>query len=114
MSTHDFPLNVIVSVVKNRLVAPWEDYRDFLDHVTGQHIPLWDVERARRFVAARLLAQNKELRQLPDPPEKTDSGNAAKYVRDCAKKCRYDHLPVSTSKSKYVVRTSAQALKENG
>lgn len=107
----DFPTAVIVSVCQNRLVCPFDKYRDFLDFMTGASIPLWDVERARVAVAKRLENQYSILGKVPAPPEKTDSGNAGKYVRACSKAAACEQWTVDGGKVKFAVRTGAAALK---
>lgn len=85
MTSKVVPLNVIVSVIQNRLLCPFDEYRAFLDFQVGRRVWLWDVERARAATAARLLKEFPELAKMPAPPEKTDSGNANKHVRACGK-----------------------------
>lgn len=110
-TSRTFPLSVIASVCQNRLLCPFEEYRDFLRHATGANVALWDVERARRVVANRLQTVFIDLRKLPTPPEKTDSGNAGKYVRECATVLGYDSLTIAPGRSKFAERTLSEALK---
>lgn len=107
-----FPLSVAVSVVHNRLVCPFDTYREFLDYLVGHHVALWDVNKAREAAAAAINKRHPELAKLP-PPEKTDSGNANKYVRTVAAKVGYDTITMAPFKSARVPdRTHTQALKE--
>lgn len=85
MTDQPFPMNAIVSVIKNRLLCPFNDYRTLLNHMTGRQLGLWDVTRAREVCTAKLIRMHPELGELPNPPEKTDSGNANKYIRQCVK-----------------------------
>lgn len=105
-NTREFPLSVVVSVTKNRLVAPFDEYRGFLDYMTGTHVPLWDVERARKAVAEKLT---RLFRKIPDPPEKTDSGNASRYVKACAKKLGYETVAFTGGKIPFEVRTATES-----
>lgn len=79
----EFPAAVVVSVVQNRLLCSFSDYREFLDYMTGGEVRLYDVARARVRVADFLRASMPRLRHLPALPEKTDSGNANRYVKTC-------------------------------
>ncbi len=106
-----YPLSIIVSVCKNRLVCGFDEYRDFLNHVTGEQLPLWDVERARAATAKYLLATHKPLTKLPNPPDKTDSGNAGKYVRECAKVVGVTELDIKSEVVQCAPRTLAKAIR---
>jgi hypothetical protein len=110
--THrDFPTAVIVSVCQNRLVCPFGDYRNFLNHATGANVPLWDVERARAATAKYLQKSYAVLSKVPAPPEKTDSGNAGKYVRSCTRATGIDEWAIPSGKVKFAERTLSEALK---
>jgi hypothetical protein len=104
-------LNVIVSVVQNRLLCSFEDYRALLDFQCGHRVDLWDVPRARAAVAARLLKEFPELASIPRPPDKTDSGNANKHIRACAKTLGgVQCYTLAPRKVKLPARTLAEAL----
>lgn len=104
-------MSVIVSVLKDRLLCPFDDYRDLLNHMTGRRLPLWDVASARRACAERLTKTFPELADLPNPPEKTDSGNANKYVRQCVKATGgIDCYTIAPNKVKLAERTLSKAL----
>lgn len=109
--TRDFPTAVIVSVCQNRLVCPFDQYRDFLNFVTGANVPLWDIERARAATAKYLGQSFKVLRKVPAPPDKTDSGNAGKYVRACSKATGTDVWALEKGVVKFAERTLTKALK---
>lgn len=105
-------LSVALSVIHNRLVCSFDNYRDFLNFVVGRKIPLWDVERAREAVATSLKKKYPELVNYP-PPEKTDSGNANKYVKSVAEKVGYTTIRVAPyHRHRVPARTASSALKE--
>lgn len=107
----DFPTAAIVSVCQNRLVCPFDQYRDLINHATGATIPLWDIERARAATAKYLAKSYRVLSGVPAPPEKTDSGNAGKYVRSCTKATGIDMWSIPAGKVKFSVRTLSEAFK---
>lgn len=111
MSKQDFGISVILSVVKNRMLCPFTEYRALLDHLTGVTVPLWDVARARTVCAAWLTKTFPELAAIANPPEKTDSGNANKYVQVCKKelggKGIYD---ISGGRVKFTERTLSKTI----
>jgi hypothetical protein len=105
-------LAVIVSVIQNRLLCSFDAYREFLDFQCGRHVALWDVERARKAVAGRLLKQFPELAKIPRPPDKTDSGNANKHIRACGKALGgIECYTLAPAKVKLGKETLAQALR---
>jgi len=111
MTSREFPMSVIASVCQNRLLCPFSEYREFLDFATGAKVPLWDVERARRATAKRLEGLFGELSKMPRLPEKTDSGNAGKHVRECIKATGADTLVITSGLVRYTERSLAKALK---
>ena len=111
MTSKVFPLSVVISVCHNRLVCSFDDYREFLDFMTGVNVPLWDVERARVATANRLRTLFSDLSKAPEPPEKTDSGNAGKYVRECVKAVGFSCVTVAPGRVKFAEQTLSGALK---
>ena len=111
MTSRAFPANVVVSVVQNRLLCPMDDYRDLINYMTGHQVPLWDLTRAREVCMKRLVSTFPILKDLPPTWEKTDSGNANKYVRACVKACAgVDTWTVAPGRVKFAERTLSKAL----
>ena len=111
MTSQVFDMSVVASVVQNRLLCPFGEYRRLLSYMTGTDLPLWEISRAREECAAKLLKLFPILKQLPQLPEKTDSGNANKYIRSCVKKCSgIDTFTVAPGKVKFVERTLSKAI----
>lgn len=103
---------VIASVYHDRLVCPFDEYRAFLDYMTGTRLYLYDLPPARAAVAQYLERQHPQLKKSPRPPEKTDSGNASRYVRDVIKHMGRDHLTATPlRKGVFKPRTPTEALK---
>lgn len=111
MTTREFPMAVVISAYSNRLLCPFDQYRDFLNYMTGTNMYLHDVGRARRAVADELAKQVPELKKTDPPPEKTDSGNANKYVRACSKKAGFEYVELSPMrKGAFKTRTAKEAF----
>lgn len=105
-------LAIIVSVITNRLLCPFEDYRQFLNFSCGTEVPLWDVTTARWATRQRLLRDFPELGDLPEPPEKTDSGAGKRYVKQCGKHLGgIECYTLAPGKTDYAVRTLSDALR---
>lgn len=99
----------VLSTYHDRLLCPFEEYRDFLDYMVGTHVMLHDVARARRAVADALRKQLGELAHVEGPPEKTDSGNAGRYVKTVIKTLGYERVQVTPLKAgAFQVRTVAE------
>lgn len=111
MTTRTYPLSAALSVVHSRLVCPFDTYRDFLDYHLGHRVPMWDLSRARARVARSLGKRFPELTRFP-PPDKTDSGNANKYVKSVAVQVGYDTVSVSPYRARVKPRTATVAIKE--
>lgn len=109
MTTVDVNLDVMLSVVHNRIVCDFAEYRAFLNAMTRADVPLWEVDRARVLVADKL---NKDCPELVRhrPPEKTDSGNAKKWVKSVGKLVGYDAAEVNPLRTAMKVRTLSVAL----
>lgn len=108
MTTRTFPLSVALSAVHNRLVCPFPDYRDFLSYVVGWKVALWDVERARLVAARMVNSKYPQLQHFP-PPDKTDSGNANKYVKSVVKQVGHDVVVIPPSRGKATKKRTASA-----
>lgn len=93
--SRSFPVGVVLSAYHDRLLVPFKDYRRFLDYMTGAELYLHDVAGARRATAASLERQLPSLAQTSHPPEKTDSGNATRYVKKVAKELGCEELRVN-------------------
>lgn len=105
------PLGPVLATIHDRLVCPFDDYREFLNHVTGTDVPLWDVARARREASDHIRKQYPLLMEHK-PPEKTDNGTASRYVRAVAAKVGYEQMTVRPlAKGKFKARTGSEALK---
>lgn len=113
MKTAPVPVSVIASIYHNRLVAPFEDYRAALEHITGQTLALHNIASARKTAAAELERQIPRLKKTPRPPEKTDSGNARAYVKRFATTLGTDEdiAVTSLAKTKFKPRTFTQAYR---
>lgn len=102
---------VIASVYHDRLVCPFDQYRDFLNYMTGHDLYLYDLPRARRIVADVLDNRIPGLKKTTPPPEKTDSGNANKYVRDVCKELSADTWTLGPLKAgAFTPRTPQEAM----
>lgn len=109
--TREFPMAVVISAYRNRLLCPFDEYRAFLNYMTGHNLYLHDVGRARRAVAVELAKQVPELERTEQPPEKTDSGNANKYVRACSKRAGFEYVELHPMrKGAFKTRTSKEAF----
>lgn len=107
-------MNIIVSVYRNRLVCPFDQYRDFLNYMTGHTLYLYDLPRARAACADYLAKNHPQLKKSPRPPEKTDSGNANRYVKDVSKHMGRDEIGVNPlPKGSFKPRTPSEALKSS-
>lgn len=80
-----FPIAVVVSTYRDRLLVPFDDYRAFLDYMVGEKVWLHDVAAARKVVAKHLDQRIPALKKTDPPPEKTDSGAGGRYIKGCAK-----------------------------
>jgi len=110
--SRSFPVGVIISAYHNRLLVPFNEYRDFLDYMTGTELYLYDVASARISVLTALKRQLPQLAKVSRPPEKTDSGNATRYVRKVAKELGTDELELTPlRRGGFVPRTPKEALK---
>lgn len=109
MTTITVNLDVMLSVIHNRLVADFDTYREFLNWMTRAQLPLWEVNRARITVRKQLIKDHPELLNFP-PPDKTDSGNAKKYVRSVSKKVGYETCDVVPLRTAMKVRTLSAVL----
>lgn len=73
----------MLSVYHNRLMGSFDDVRDFLDYMTGQRVPIWDIPAAMRLVRASLDQQCEWLHRFAvDPEAKPDS--FPKFIRQMA------------------------------
>lgn len=111
MTTREFPMRVVVSVYRNRLLCPFDEYRAFINWMINSDVPLWDVSRARETVAASIARQIPELADTDPPPDKTDSGNANKYIKACCKQAGFEWVELTQMRSRFKVRTASKALK---
>lgn len=111
MTSKVFPLAVVVSVVQDRLLCPFAEYRELLSFMVGRDLYLWEVATARRTCAERLVRTFPELATIPNVPEKTDSGNANKHVRACSKALGgVDSYTLAPKTVKLAQRTLSEAL----
>lgn len=102
-----------MSVYHDRLLCPFTEYRAFLDYMTGVEVGLLDVSSARRIVAMAVERQLPELGRAARPPEKTDSGNATRYVRRVAKQVGYEEVRMTPlRKGRFQPRMPSLALYE--
>lgn len=107
-----FSVGAVISAYHNRLLVPFDEYRRFLDYMTGAELYLYDVAAARRAVAPALVKQLPRLAKTSRPPDKTDSGNASRYVRKVAKELGVDEVRVTPlNKGRFKPRTPKEALK---
>ena len=105
-----FELAVILTAVHDRHVCDFNSYRTFLSWMVGDIVWLWDIGAARRVVAAHLVEAYPQLADHP-PPEKTDSGNANRYVKSVAKKINAEQLMVMRlPEGAFHTRTMSKAL----
>lgn len=49
-----FRMNVIMSVYHNRLMTGFDDTREFIDFMAGEHVYLWDIPKAIKLIRAAL------------------------------------------------------------
>lgn len=106
-----FPLGPVVSVYYDRMLCTFTEYRAFLDYMTNAEVGLLDIPSARRMVALAVARQLPELAKATGPPEKTDSGNATRYVRRVAKEVGYDEVELTPlRKGRFQPRMPSVAL----
>lgn len=94
MTSRAFPLGVVLTAIHDRHVTDFDEYRDFLEYMTGTDVALWNVGPARRAIVDTLRRQHPKL-FAHRPPEKTDSGNSSRYIKDVAKKIGTDMVVVN-------------------
>jgi hypothetical protein len=107
-----FPIATALSICHNRLLLDFPTYRFHLTYLVGREgnpLSLWEVAEARRKVADHILKSHPSLADFP-PPDKTDSGNAGKYVRGVAKRLGMEELELAPCRTKLVERTLSEAL----
>jgi hypothetical protein len=110
--SRSFSVGAVISAYHNRLLVPFDEYRRFLDYMTGTELHLYDVAAARRAILPALNRQLPQLAEVPRPPDKTDSGNASRYVRKVAKELGADEVRVTPlKKGAFKARTPKEALK---
>ena len=80
-----FPVKLLVGTYHNRLLVPFDEYREFIDFMAGEYVFLGDIARARRIIAEELKRQVPALAKTDPPPEKTDSGAGGRYAKAAAK-----------------------------
>jgi hypothetical protein len=92
MGDRAFPVAVVISAYRDRLVCPFDEYREFLDYMVGAELFLHDVAAARRAVAAHLDRVAPELSRTTPMSEKTDNGTGVRHARKVAKQLGTDVL----------------------
>jgi hypothetical protein len=111
MTSRYFTNAAIVTAYRDRHLCPFEDYRALIDHLCGEHVYLWDLPMARRIVAEHLEKRVPKLKTTERPPEKTDSGNAGKYVRACSKHMGFEGYTLAPMpKGEFIARAGAEAI----
>ncbi len=105
-----YPISVIVSVITNRLMCDFDDYRAFLNYMTGTTVPLYDIARARGIVAAAILDRLPAFKRIDEPSSKSDNPNNSRYIKAVSKQLGVTEIGLRPLPGKFVTRTPIEVF----
>lgn len=105
-----FKMAVILSVYHDKLMCGFDDTREFMDYMTGEHVYLWDIPQAMKLCRKSLGIQHPWIKQHAMNPEaKPDS--YSKFVRKAISIYGQEVIEVTPLKSgQFKARSCSESL----